>query len=82
MEADFKKLRELDLMDIYSREGTKVVFLGFNGYPSQVEGAIEDGLIAGQQYTVSYVDVGSSYSYVSLEEFPSKEYNTVMFGEM
>jgi hypothetical protein len=74
-------LQKLNLMDIYSPEGTKVVFLGFNGYPSQVESAIEDGLVVGEEYTVEFVDVGSSCSYVSLKEFV-REYNTVMFGKI
>ena len=68
-------------MDIYSRPGTKVVYLGENGYDSQRETANKI-LKVGQAYIVKNIDVGDSYSYVALEEVPNQTFNTVMFDNI
>ena len=70
--------REVKYMDIYSRPGTKVVFHGRGGYPSQIEDA-KKILTLGGVYTVSDMDVGHSRSSVSLVEIHGY-FNTVLFG--
>ncbi len=68
-------------MDIYSKPGTKVYFLGANGYEAELVDAMKIFLI-GQHLTVKRIDVGSSISYVEFEEFPNRMFNTVMFNNV
>jgi hypothetical protein len=65
-------------MDIYSKPGTKIVFINKNGYDHERESANKI-LKVGQIYTVESIDVRSFVSYVKLEEVPGKGFNTVMF---
>ena len=68
-------------MDIYARPGTKVKFLGKNGYDYQLKEAsemFEVGLVL----TVKSIEVGDSSSSVVFEEMPGKSFNTVMFEEV
>lgn len=67
-------------MDIYAKPGTKVYFLGENGYEGELNVALKTFPI-GHELTVSHIDVGSSISYVYFKEFPHKSFNTVMFSE-
>lgn len=67
-------------MDIYTKNGTKVIYTGKNGYEADREKA-NQYLEVGKEYTVMSVDIGSSMSYVQLEECPEKCFNTVMFDE-
>lgn len=68
-------------MNIYSKRGTKIVFIGENGYDHDKASAKEI-LKVGQEYTVQSIDVRSCISYVILEEFQNKTFNTVMFDEV
>ncbi|UNY48731.1 hypothetical protein P9294_gp016 [Bacillus phage FADO] len=69
----------IETMDIYSKEGDKVVF----AYPDH--GRYGDQEIAkeylehGKVYTVDCIAVGGSSSSVSLKEIPNVFFNTVMF---
>lgn len=67
----------VETMDIYSRPGTEVVFLGQNGWDADLREALHV-LTVGATYTVKKIDVRSSTSYVTFEETPGY-YNTVMF---
>lgn len=77
-ESNFKNITKT--MDIYAEEGTKIVFLGKNGYPSELEYA-KKVLEVGKVYTVKYVDIEFSISYVTLKEVKNALFNTVMFVE-
>lgn len=68
-------------MDIYSPKGTKVKYIAENGWDSDVPYA-NKFLTKGEIYTVDWVDVGGSCSYVILKEFPENSFNTVMFEEV
>lgn len=67
-----------DSMDIYSAPGTRVVYMGINGYGSERDFA-NICLSIGGTYTVSMIDVGGWSSSVELLELPGKWFNTVMF---
>lgn len=69
-----------ETMDIYAKPGTKVYFLGKNGYESQLNDAFCFFKV-GEELTVNRVDVGSSMSYVFFEELTNRSFNTVMFSE-
>lgn len=67
-----------EIMDIYSEPGTKVVYLGINGYDG--DRAIADKLLKKDTvYEVEFIEVGNSHSYVKLVGIPD-DFNTVMFG--
>ena len=68
-------------MDIYSKPGTKVTYLGRNGYDYQRENA-DKVLKVGQIYTVKSIDVHSCKSYVKFEEIPDQTFNSVMFDHV
>jgi hypothetical protein len=68
-------------MDIYCEEGTKVKFINEGGWDGEFEEA-KKYLKQGEMYTVDYVDIGGWTSYVTLKEFPTKEFNTVLFAEV
>lgn len=70
-----------DTMDIYCKPGTKVYFLGQNGYESQLNDAFCFFKV-GEELTVDRVDVGGSMSYVYFKEVANRSFNTVMFSEM
>jgi len=75
------KTNTMTTMDIYSKPGTKVYFLGANGYEAELVDAMKIFLL-GQHLTVKRIDVGSSISYVEFEEFPNRMFNTVMFNNV
>lgn len=58
--------------------GDRVIFMDKNGYPHQREGAAKAGLKAGQEYTVSEVEVSQSRTDLALEGVPGT-FNSVMF---
>lgn len=68
-------------MNIYAEAGTKVVFTGEGAFDHEREQA-HDLLTVNKQYTVASVDVGSWISYVTLEEFPGEQFNTVLFSDV
>ncbi|MNC13981.1 hypothetical protein D3C87_2115180 [compost metagenome] len=66
-------------MDIYSPMGTKVRFApGNNGYESE-NAAARQVLELNAIYTIDHTDVGSWSTDVTLQEFPSKRFNSVLF---
>ena len=67
-------------MDIYSKPGTKVIYLGENGYEADRAKA-NKYLEVGKEYTVRSIDVGGFMSQVELEEVVGITFNTVMFDE-
>ena len=67
-------------MDIKCKPGTKVYFLGKNGYEAQLNIALKTFKI-GEELTVERIRVDNFMSYVTFKEYPGKEYNTVMFSE-
>ena len=68
-------------MNIYSKAGSKVIYLDENGYDSQRDHCNSLGLIRGKEYTVKYTVIHSYCSEVCLVEYPEFEFNTVMFGD-
>lgn len=67
-------------MDIYSQQGTKVVFTACGGMDGEIEYAKEQ-LVVGKIYTVRRTEVHSWSSDVYLEEFPGVSFNTCLFDE-
>jgi len=67
-------------MNIYARKGHRVVFLGYNGYPSELAHA-KTLLSVGSVYTVDHTNVYSSSTSVKLVEFPKELFNSVMFED-
>lgn len=69
-------------MNIYAKHGDRVVFTDANaGYHGQGARALEV-LELGATYTVDYVEVHSSSSYVFLQERPNDSFNTVLFDDL
>lgn len=68
----------LKIMDINAPKGTMVIFADRNGYESQREYA-RRFLSKGFAYTVEKTEAEDSYATVELQEFPGKQFNTVMF---
>jgi hypothetical protein len=68
-------------MSIFSRQGMKVVYKNRNGYPIQRDIA-NKFLVEGKTYTVDHVIRGRSASIVVLAEFPTQQFNTVMFDNV
>lgn len=68
-------------MDIYAKEGNKVIFLGKHGRDEELEYALKK-LEVGKEYTVDHTDVHSWVSYVFLKELPGENFNTVMFEDV
>lgn len=65
-------------MNIYAPPGSEVRYLDKNGYDIQRENAKKAGLVKGEIYIVSDIEVGRSSSVVFLEGFKDG-FNTVMF---
>jgi hypothetical protein len=65
-------------LNIYSREGDKLIFLDKNGDDGEREKA-KKWLKKGEIYTVDHVDVFKYSTTVYLKEFPGKGFNMVMF---
>lgn len=72
---------ENQVMDICSKPGTKVKYLGKNGYEYQRKRA-DLFFQVGEILTVCYVDVARSSSEVCFDEYPGIFFNTVMFGKV
>ena len=68
-------------MDIYSPDGTKVVFAARGGRDSEIELA-KRWLTLGETYTVEHTEVGQSTTRVYLYEFPGIGFNSVMFDKV
>lgn len=67
--------------DIYSPAGTKLVFLGENGYSAELLDALMV-LEKGKTYTLKASNIGHSYTDFELEEFPGQKWNSVMFSKV
>ena len=68
-------------MDIYSTQGTKVIFSNpIWGYESDQEIA-KKNLKIGSEYTIEKTNIWSSHTLVYLKEFPWIEFNSVMFTD-
>lgn len=68
-------------MNIYAKEGSKVVFANpNNGYQSDKK-QCERLLTLNAVYTINATDVGSSHTDVYLKEFPDEVFNSVMFED-
>ena len=71
-------------MDIYSKQGTKVSYIGCSD--GQVNyGGHDDPrgiLVEGAIYTVKRTVIHDWYTEVYLEEFPNMEFNSVCFDEV
>lgn len=72
----------MSTMNIYTKPGQKVYFLGKNGYDAELEFASHEAFYIGEELTVKNIDVGSSISYVEFVEFPNRKFNTVMFDNV
>ena len=68
-------------MDIYAKAGTRVMFLGRNGYAIDQELAQKHGLVSGNLYTVELTEVSSWHTDVFLTEVPGVGFNSAMFGD-
>jgi len=64
-------------MDIYTPVGSRVIFMGRNGYPTQLSHALSV-LQVGQEYTIASIVVGGWETSVRIEESPGW-FNSVMF---
>lgn len=70
-----------EIMDIYSKPGTKVIYAyPENGWDDDKKWLKKFNLVVGQEYTVDYIEVDNSHSYVYLKEFPNQSFNTVNFS--
>ena len=76
--TDRQAYREYETMDIYAKRGTPVVYMGVNGYSSDVKHC-DTVLIVGKVYTVDSTEVSSSSTSITLKEFPNKWFNSVCF---
>lgn len=71
---------DYQIADIYSAPGTKIIFLGENGYEHELEDA-KSKLTVGVVYTLKYSDVDSCTTDFYLEEIDGC-FNSVMFGKI
>ena len=67
-------------MNIYAKNGDKVVYLDENGYEGDRNYARDKGFVKGQVYVVKYTDVGSSCTYVTFHDMVGS-HNSVMFED-
>jgi len=72
---------KIEKMNIYAKEGTKIKYLGFNGYKSDIEHA-NKYLKKDAIYTVLKTHVKAFYTNVILKEFPDQYFNSVIFEEV
>lgn len=70
--------RNICPVDIYSKPGTPVVFMDYNGYEYDTRYAKEKGLVEGETYFLNYADIHSSSTDFTLEGIEGY-YNSVMF---
>ena len=70
------------MIDLFNNHvSVYVKFLGKNGHDWQSEFAIKDGLIIGQHYEVTDIDMGQSFTTINIKSFRNV-YNSVMFEFM
>lgn len=69
------------LANIHSPPGTKIVFLGENGYTAELLDALSV-LKKGRVYTLKSTNIDNCYTDFELEEFPDRKWNSVMFGKV
>ena len=67
-------------MNIYAKNGDKVRFLNRNGHDWQLKEAAEI-MNEGQIYTVDHTDVHGWSTDLYLQEFPGRNFNSVMFED-
>jgi len=67
-------------MNIYAKQGDKVIYLNQNGSTREQEHA-NKFLEEGEIYTVHETDVHDWYTYVLLEEVPGEWFNSVLFED-
>ena len=67
-------------MNIYAKNGDKVVYLDDNGYEGDRNCARDKGFVKGQVYVVKYTDVGNSCTYVTFHDMVGS-HNSVMFED-
>jgi hypothetical protein len=72
----------IEMMDIYSPEGTKVVFKFPNAGESHHQDKAAKFLKQGETYTVYKTTVGNWYTDVYLKEFPGEAFNAIMFAKI
>lgn len=71
------------MMDIYAKEGTKVVYNSPNaGMPIDQEMAKRHSLVKGEIYTVDHTVVYDWNTQVGLKEIPGVRFNSVLFDEV
>ena len=68
-------------MKIDAKENTKVIYTGKGGYNYHKEDANKH-LIKGNVYTVLRTEIGGFYTDVYLKEFPTQNFNSVMFQDI
>lgn len=68
------------LASIHSPPGTRIVFLGENGYTAELLDALSM-LKKGRVYTLKSTNIDNCYTDFELEEFPGRKWNSVMFGK-
>jgi len=78
MKEILKSKPNLEPMDIYSKEGTQVMYTGEGGYNHHKEYA-DEYLKVGEIYTVDYTEVDRWHTDVYLKEVPNKAFNSVHF---
>lgn len=67
-------------MNIYAKNGDKVVYLDDHGYEVDREYARKNGFVKGQLYTVAYTNVSGSYTSVRFQGMEGT-HNSVMFED-
>ena len=61
-------------------KGTRVIYLGCNGYEWERAKAFSLGLLVNSVYTIDYVHVGAEKTKLTLQEFPGETFNSVLFA--
>lgn len=67
-------------MNVRNHSRRKVVCT--DKYDTSPFGCDYELLEVGKEYTVTNVDMGGFVTMITLEEFPDKEFNSVLFGEI
>ena len=68
-------------MNIYAKEGDKVIYKGNGGYAYHKETG-DKYLTVGNAYEVSYTDVGGWHTDVYLKGFETVPFNSVLFEDV
>lgn len=68
-------------MDIFTKPGEKVIFVGYHGTPGQLENA-KKYLSIGSVYTIETVEVRGYHTNIRLIGFPNNSFNSVMFSNI